>query len=530
MFSANLNSWWRHNPNPWVRKNGRYIQTKTADTTFEVAGLKAESSQELDLEVSTLANESGKSHGPTKDSPTVSQFSDSQSSYSPSSDASSSLYTDTTSSQFSDPAQIPTCLPSTDRAKYEVYARQYYGDLETRPSFVINRPRETERVVIIPTVTRSIPKYPKKTNIVLRKWDESSYYWTLDLNADRHIVKAFTGGTKGADGGGAHYKRWVGPHKDDDHAYKGPIAFADRKLNRDSTDSIEREEAAFKPVRSQKKAEGTLKRPYQTTPPEPAKRKKEASVHLSSSTHGSCPSTTEVSHVKTPGPPNPTPHRDPTSYGERGEPRPSTTKVLQVKIPGPPNPGPHRDPASYGERGESRPSTTKVSQVKTSGPPFSSAHQDPVSHREKGKKSPSTIPNSQMKPPSPSREAPATPLNKASMPILAYKQERTTLKFYLKGCRAFHAEKLSSCPTTSEFFACITQTFNIALGDIAEVTVVFTWMDEMAEDREMRMRSGKEADMRILIEEVDNAPFWGPDTGRCILNVYVRQAQMPVSR
>ena len=39
----------------------------------------------------------------------------------------------------------------------------------------------------------------------------------------------------------------------------------------------------------------------------------------------------------------------------------------------------------------------------------------------------------------------------------------------------------------------------------------------------MELSSENEDDMEVLIEEVDNAPVWGPGTGRCIVNVHVRQ-------
>lgn len=112
-----------------------------------------------------------------------------------------------------------------------------------------------------------------------------------------------------------------------------------------------------------------------------------------------------------------------------------------------------------------------------------------------------------------------------------FKQERTTLRFYLRGSNRFHGERLRDCLTTSKFFGCITKYFNIAREDVAEVTVVFSWMEQGAEGREMAMDFGKEADMEILIEEIDNAPVWDMDrgTGRCIVNVHVCPTESLVS-
>ena len=47
----------------------------------------------------------------------------------------------------------------------------------------------------------------------------------------------------------------------------------------------------------------------------------------------------------------------------------------------------------------------------------------------------------------------------------------------------------------------------------------------------MAMDFGKEADMEILVEEVDNAPVWDMDRGtdRCILNVHVCRAESLVN-
>lgn len=504
-------SFWRQVLGLWERRKERGLRAKTAGNTHEASYQKVKSGQVFGPGFSHLSNQADKNQKRTRDSPKVGQFSDLETLSSQSSDpatVSQSSDSEASPSQFSDPARVPEELSEKHRARHEMSAREYYCDPETMPSFVIRRSRDTERTVVIATATGLRPEFPTKAKIVFRKWAKSFGFWTLDLSGVRHILKSFPGGSNG----GGHYKEWLGPRDNSDHEWKGPIAFSDFKSNRESTVSSEEEE--------------------QQEPFSNGLRSEENSVNSASAK--STPSRSDSEEILLPAK---------KSHPLNGTKRPVRSESMcRVELESPCSSGLENQTTVTSK------SEADDSQRRSAGPlkrPYPTTPHTPAkrrkeasahpSHTTQRKKTPSTTESAREEivgKPNPSlhRSPAADFLNNTSTSTSLYKLEHTTLRFYLNGRTAFQAARLNSCLTTSQFFAYITKIFKLAIGDIVEVTVVFLWIEGMAEGREMEMRVGEEADMEILIEEVVNAPFWGTGTDRCIVNVHVRQAEIPVSR
>lgn len=392
------------------------------------------------------------------------------------------------SQQSSKPTQV-----SEQLAEGEAYARKYYSRVMTEPPFVLRkRGKERERMVVIPTAAGLRPDFPAKAKIVLKDWDNRWGFWTLDLGGKKHIVKAFPGASKG----GVQYKRWTGTSEFEDDQWKGPVAFSDLKSDSNPVVAVD-----------EKDAEEKL----------PADSFENNDLYSVSGSESTASDTGTEGGV-------PPPAITRRSTGSSGPAQPETVRRDEFGAV-------HR---RSGKRDQPRIVPNIIKNVKTSAP----LPPQPVDGQRKKRKRPTT-------PPEPTKrrrdEIPSTPPyaqieERASTTqpcqIPMFKQEHTTLRFYLDGSHRFHCERLRDCLTTSKFFGCITNYFNIAREDGAEVTVVFSWVEEGAEGREMAMHFGKEVDMEILIEEVDNASVWDVDrgTGRCIVNVHVCRVESLVSR
>ncbi|KAK4692580.1 hypothetical protein P7C71_g4652, partial [Lecanoromycetidae sp. Uapishka_2] len=109
-----------------------------------------------------------------------------------------------------------------------------------------------------------------------------------------------------------------------------------------------------------------------------------------------------------------------------------------------------------------------------------------------------------------------------TMPLAKYKQDNTKLRIWLNNGDRFTSVRFRSCPTTWAFFDRIADAVNISKNGIADVTVIFDWKEEVDNTRKMAMRAGDEDCIEDLIEEVDNASVWAPESGRCVVGVLVQ--------
>lgn len=96
----------------------------------------------------------------------------------------------------------------------EAAIKHYRDEL---PPFVMRRASQRSRskgsvadkTVILAENNSDDPKLPLVRTLVYRTWNDTYGFWTLDLNGERLIVKALSGGSNG----GAAYRPWLGCSK-----------------------------------------------------------------------------------------------------------------------------------------------------------------------------------------------------------------------------------------------------------------------------------------------------------------------------
>lgn len=90
----------------------------------------------------------------------------------------------------------------------------------------------------------------------------------------------------------------------------------------------------------------------------------------------------------------------------------------------------------------------------------------------------------------------------------------------------YEVERLRSCLTTPDFFACITSACGVSEEHIEKVVVVFGWMQEGAIGRKLRMKRDDGQRLGLLLKEVNDAPVWGSyqgeDVACCTLDVHIQ--------
>ena len=394
---------------------------------------------------------------------------------------------ETRSRQSSDPAQIPGYLPQDHPVAWEAEARGYYRADSTPPFTVHKRSNEREREVDIPAATGLRSECPTKAKIVRREWSSRLTFWTLDLDGKRHIVKAFNGAPKG----GAQYKRWTGPYKNEDDEWKGPIAFSHLKSDSSDKASAKREDEQRKYRPGSGDSTDHNGRIVESAPSESGSTE---SFELETNRHPH--DTEESAQTQCLGRIAVAPLHRKSDQGNRCNMAPNSATMTKVHIPLASNP--------VGSRRESE---GRLKRQRTATP------LEPAKRRKD--ESYHSLPDTEERKQLTTTQTPQVP---------RYKQECTTLRFYLKDGNRFRSVRLRDCLTTSDFCACIVKHCHIAWEEVAEVRVALPWMG-----CEMTMDFGKEADMEMLMEEIINAPVWDQDgeNGRCVLDVHVHQAEPP---
>lgn len=99
------------------------------------------------------------------------------------------------------------------------------------------------------------------------------------------------------------------------------------------------------------------------------------------------------------------------------------------------------------------------------------------------------------------------------------KQKRTTLIVRVAPSAEYQPLKLSECATMAIVYAKCTGMWGIAEKDVAKLTVTFTWMNASDRMRTMVINAHQEAGFAHLIEQVEDAPCWEDQKGRCFLDV-----------
>jgi len=139
--------------------------------------------------------------------------------------------------------------------------------------------------------------------------------------------------------------------------------------------------------------------------------------------------------------------------------------------------------------------------------------------------------NSQYPPASPfyfgnSGEATPNPLTTVTAPLIPpplspEKLNRTILHIIHSG--SYTPIKLRSCPTMPSLFVAVLKICDMAShpDNVEAVKATFTWMPELASDRNMLLKEGFEDSFEFLCETIDEAPCWRNENGKCTVRLEV---------
>lgn len=100
-----------------------------------------------------------------------------------------------------------------------------------------------------------------------------------------------------------------------------------------------------------------------------------------------------------------------------------------------------------------------------------------------------------------------------------HKQDRTILIVRVAHSLEFQPLRLGDCMTLETFYAKVLGVWNVAEENVAKITVTFKWMSVEDSMRTMVMNRSQDACLTFLIGQVDDAPCWMDEKGKCILDV-----------
>lgn len=416
-------------------------------------------------------------------------------------------------------------LPDDHPIHLEDEARKFFGD--GQPPFVMQKRHEITKNVVIPTASGRRAQEPTVVEVVSRPWDKS-WMWTLDLNGLRYIVKPFGG----APVAGMKYLYWAGPHLDFDPK---PLAFT----HMDMVKMKDRYPKAFQSHTADMPAaiEGKI------LPRRSRKHRRSASTSSSSESEdeaevegeGSDLLSKETSNKVDPRLQAPLQPIDNNAGPDRAFQQNWTKNALKKgKRPTRHSDLPRRVPFNTNREAPttSRKDTRKRRRTGLSTREITNLGDCPVPAPRRSTIDPSGLNSSNL---------PAEQVTAGAEQHLSYqtkqlvvqapfaesptlslqKQYRTALLVRVSPLLEYQPLKLSALPTLSAFFDQVLGVWEVAPENVAKVTVKFLWMDVADKMRTMVMNPSHEACWSHLLEQVDDAPCWDEEKGRCMLDVEI---------
>jgi hypothetical protein len=414
-------------------------------------------------------------------------------------------------------------LPDNHPIHLENEARKFFGDHQ--PPFVLKKRPEVTKNVAIPTASGLRANEPTVVKAVARPWDNSLMFWTLDLNGLRYIVKPIPG----APVAGMKYLYWAGPHRDFDPK---PLAFT----HMDMVNLKDRYPKVFQSYTADMPAdiEGKI------LPGRSRKHRRSASTSSSSENEdeaevegeGSNLLSKETSNKVDPRLQAPLQPIDNNAGPDRAFQQNWTKNALKKgKRPTRHSDLPRRVPFNTNGKAPttSRKDTRKRRRTHLSTREITNLGDFPVPAPRRSTIDPSgsNLPAEQATARAGQHRSHQTkqlvvqaPL--AESPTLSLqKQYRTALLVRVSPLLEYQPLKLSALPTLSAFFDQVLGVWEVAPENVAKVTVKFLWMDVADKMRTMVMNPSHEACWSHLLEQVDDAPCWDEEKGRCMLDVEI---------
>jgi len=395
--------------------------------------------------------------------------------------------------------------------------RIYKGRVDSAP-FILNRRSDKVKNVVIPTVDRKRPESPVRTTIVLREWDSKHAFWTLDLNNKRFIVRHLSGGA----GGGVGWYWWPGASD----RFEGPVALSEirprssvsRKPYTEIVDAESDEEEQEKPLVQGLRSGVFFKAPFKPEEATPSENENREMSFLTEQLNAGSSLYKSISSTKRKA-------RYADEFDHQAESTERRDEHANLRPKFAPS-SPLGDYASYGvmdspvaaKRRKTDISTRELNQLYAASP---------LNTRPTGGFQTTSITQSSHDANIQLRSITEMP-DSLPMPLSKYKQDNTKLRISLGESSVPRVKRFRACPTTTAFYTLISQACNIPQDSIGAVTVVFDWMQQSDRGRMMAMNSIDGECLEMLIEEVDSALVWGPDSGRCIIDVLIQQERHEV--
>ena len=441
----------------------------------------------------------------------------------------------------SDPSVSTHKLPA-DHPVYMIdEARRYYKGQQ--PPFILTK-RQDPKTVVIPTSTGHRARNPETAEIVLRSWGKSAFFWTLDLNGIRYIVKPY----RGAPLAGQKYLRWAGPNVGFD---ENPIAFSQIDMKKMRS----RYPAAFISQMTGS-SEGTA------LPDSSQKRPRSASTSSSGTTEGDTeeqasdeapPALEEHAIDVDPQLQTPAKPTNAETGTKKTVARPREKNALKKGMkPTRHSDLPKRIPFDDGDEAPEASRAKPSKRRKTEHAKTEHAAQSTINHKEATPPAPSrsasrhrastsgvngtersssvpaqiqATPGATQRRRSRSRRSRTSVSQHSPSTVFVLsneKQHRTTLLVHHAGAPEYQPLKLSACPNVDQFFDKVLEMWQVESDYVDRVTVSFLWMEQGDLRRTMYM-TNREACWEHLLECVDEAPCWEEDEmgGRCVLGVEI---------
>ena len=103
-----------------------------------------------------------------------------------------------------------------------------------------------------------------------------------------------------------------------------------------------------------------------------------------------------------------------------------------------------------------------------------------------------------------------------------YQLENTKMKVYLSGNKGFRPLLLQDCMTPSLFFPKVLETWSLLDDSVKRLHVTFPWLPQENDGRLMILeRQDAKAGLLYICDEVEIAPCWAEEKGRCAIDVTI---------
>ncbi|KAK3174244.1 hypothetical protein OEA41_001488 [Lepraria neglecta] len=403
-------------------------------------------------------------------------------------------------------------------------ARKFYRNRQ--PPFVLSKRSQVSKTCVVPTKDGLRPKYPSMIQITARPWDDKSIFWTVDVNHKRYIVKAFSGG-KGQSG--AKYLHWAGPGNDFQEPPLALSEFSSVNLPPRApvvyTSSADEDEVISDPLEKRRRRAATVDTSSDDENPE----NEPISARTKRLRIGGSPVLTASTATLQPIDNDANPGRASQQTTNKNALKKGRKPTRHSELP--PRTSHHLSQSHEGRRKRRKTDiyTREVSRLYSVTPPAlrqsgnrlngsaAPASQTQLTSRPAQQSTSSStglFANSFTAQPAPQPAGSPTILDQS-------KQNRTTLFVRVAPSAEYQPLKLSECTDLSTFFTKVLGAWALAEAKIGKVTVAFNWMDVDDKMRVMFMNPNQEACFTHLIEEVEDAPCWNEERGKCMLDVEI---------